>query len=187
MIQFRLVWISAIVATSVLLSNCTGCHRDAWIPEAGPDKGPSKIDLVEFQRQRALALDSLMATVTSDWEGPIQTGTGLWLQVLDSVPGSPAVRALPEGSVLEIHHRFSLLDGRVLTDWEADGPLAFELGSTDIPSGFHELFGQACLGDSLQAVLPPILAWGMSGMPPHIPQEAVIAVECRVHLYRRPA
>ena len=187
MTRFGPVWMSALVAFCVSLSSCTGCNRDAWIPETEADKGPSKIDLLEFQRQRAMALDSLMSAVSSDWETPIQTGTGLRLEVLDSVPGSNAVRDLPDGSVLEIHHRFSLLDGRVLTEWESDGPLAFELGNTDLPSGFHELFGQASLGDSLRALVPPILAWGMSGLPPDIPQEAVIAVECRIDLYRRPA
>lgn len=187
MSRFRPVWMSGLVAFCVLLSSCTGCHRDAWIPEAEADRGPSQIDLLEFQRQRALALDSLMAAVSSDWETPIQTGTGLRMEVLDSLPGSTAVRDLPEGSVLEIHHRFSLLDGRTLTDWKTDGPLAFELGRTDLPSGFHELFGLASLRDSLRALVPPILAWGMSGLPPDIPQEAVIAVECRIDLYRRPA
>ena len=187
MTRFRPAWMSGLMAFCVLLSSCTGSHRDAWIPEAEADRGPSKIDLLEFQRQRAMALDSLMSAVSSDWETPIQTGTGLRLEVLDSLPGSAAVRDLPEGSVLEIHHRFSLLDGRTLTDWKTDGPLAFELGSTDLPSGFHELFGRASLGDSLRALVPPILAWGMSGLPPDIPQEAIIAVECRIDLYRRPA
>ena len=77
-------------------------------------------------------------------------------------------------------------DGTIITDWQTDGPLAFEPGSTDLPSGFHELIEEAHIGDSLQALLPPVRAWGMSGLPPDIPQEAVIAVSLRVGLYQRP-
>lgn len=177
-----LLW-AGLLATS----GCTGCHQDAWIPEQPGPQGPTTQDLLEFQRLRVLALDSLIHAVTADWTKAIHTGTGVRYERLDSVPGAPAVAALPEGSVLEIHHRFSLLDGRVIADWTSDGPLAFEPGNTDLPSGFHELFGQAHLGDSLRAILPPIRAWGMSGLPPDIPQEAIIAVQCRVELYRRPA
>ena len=65
--------------------------------------------------------------------------------------------------------------------------MAFEPGSTDLPSGFHELIGNAQIGDSLRAMIPPIRAWGMSGLPPDIPQEAVIFVQLRIGLYQRPA
>ena len=40
--------------------------------------------------------------------------------------------------------------------------MAFEPGSTDLPSGFHELIGNAYIGDSVRALIPPVRAWGMS-------------------------
>lgn len=182
----RFFW-PGIAAWALALSGCSGCHQDAWLPDNAGIGGPQAPDFVEFQRQRAQELDSLIDAATAAWPGLIRTGTGIRYERLDSVPGAPLVLALEEGSVLELHHRFELLDGRVITDWTTDGPLAFEHGSTDLPSGFHELIGLAHLGDSLRAMLPPIRAWGMSGLPPDIPQEAVIAVHCRVDLYRRPA
>ena len=94
---------------------------------------------------------------------------------------------LAEGTVLELHHRLSLLDGTDITTWQQDGPMAFEPGSTDLPSGFHELIGNAHIGDSVRALIPPVRAWGMSGLPPDIPQEAVISVHLRIGLYQRPA
>ena len=177
--------IAAGVAVS-FLAGCTGCHRDRPLPDASGKTQPSKQDLLEFHRQRAMALDSLIDARTASWGDVIRTGTGIRKEPLDSLPGAPAVHDLTEGTVLELHHRFELLDGTVITDWQTDGPLAFEPGSTDLPSGFHELIGEAHIGDSLQALLPPVRAWGMSGLPPDIPQEAVIAVSLRVGLYQRP-
>ena len=116
MTRFGPVWISVLVAFCVSLSSCTGCNRDVWIPETEADKGPSKIDLLEFQRQRAMELDSLMSAVSSDWETPIQTGTGLRLEVLDSVPDSNAVRDLPEGRVLEEGDSIGLAQRALLTE-----------------------------------------------------------------------
>ena len=182
------LWFGFFLWTGVVTaSGCASCYEDEWIPEQTKPQGPTSQGLVEFQRQRALALDSLIQDVTSDWKKSIHTGTGIRYERLDSVPGAPAVASLSEGSVLEIHHRFRLLDGRVITDWTQDGPLAFQLGGTDLPSGFHELFGLTHVGDSLRAILPPIRAWGMSGLPPDIPQEAIIEVHARIGLYRRPA
>ena len=186
MIRPRILWFACALGV-LMLPSCTGCHQDEWLPDQPVQTGPKPQDFVEFQRQRALAIDSLINAQTATWDKVTRTGTGIRYQRLDSIPGAQSVESLQEGSVLEIHHRFELLDGRIITDWNADGPLAFEPGSTDLPSGFHELFGLAHLGDSLRAILPPIRAWGMSGLPPDIPQEAVIAIHCRVDLYRRPA
>jgi len=176
---------AAGVAVS-FLAGCTGCHRDHPLPDASGKTQPSKQDLIEFHRQRAMALDSLIDARTASWGDVIRTGTGIRKEQLDSLAGAPAVRDLSEGTVLELHHRFQLLDGTIITDWQTDGPLAFEPGSTDLPSGFHELIGEAHIGDSLRALIPPVRAWGMSGLPPDIPQEAVIAVSLRVSLYQRP-
>ena len=98
--------------------------------------------------------------------------------------GFPAVSELAEGTVLELHHRFQLLDGTVITDWQTDGPLAFEPGSTDLPSGFHELIGDAHIGDSLQALLPPVRAWGMSRRKTFRKRSSPVSL--RVGLYQRP-
>lgn len=181
------VWLFVMVAGVMAASGCTGCQRDRRLPDAPKPNGPSPADLVEFQRQRAWALDSLIDSQTAAWARPERTGTGIRYETLDRQPGTPAVADLTEGTVLELHHSIALLDGRVLSDWTSDGPLAFEPGSTDLPSGFHELIALAHLGDSLRALIPPIRAWGMAGLPPEIPQEAVIAVSMRIDLYRIPA
>ena len=174
-------------ALSLLLTGCTGCHPDRPLQDASGKSQPSKLDLLEFHRQRAQTLDSLIDARTVDWGNVIRTGTGIRKERLDSLPGAPAVHDLTEGTVLELHHRFELMDGTIITDWQTDGPLAFEPGSTDLPSGFHELIGEAHISDSVRALIPPVRAWGMSGLPPDIPQEAVISVHLRIGLYQRPA
>jgi FKBP-type peptidyl-prolyl cis-trans isomerase len=139
---------------------------------------------MEFHRQRALALDSLMAARSASWDSVVTTGTGLRYEVIDGAPGTTAfIQNLPEGLVLELHHRIALLDGREISTWQRDGPMAFELGRTDLPTGFHELIGHAAIGDSIRALIPPSQAWGMSGRPPEIPQEAVISVQMRINRY----
>lgn len=175
-------------AIAALLMTGCGCGEQR-LPDPPPKTAPSKADLMEFQRQRALALDSLMTARSESWSNVVRTGTGIRYEVLDRAAGPAAniaVDALAQGTVLELHHSFDLLDGRTITSWQQHGPLAFEPGATDLPAGFHELVGLLQVGDSVQALIPPSRAWGMSGRPPEIPQEAVIHVEMRVDLYTRP-
>lgn len=170
----------------ILLQGCwTGC-AEKRLPDTAPKSTPDQADLMEFHRLRALALDSLISASTATWDSVTATGTGIRYEILER-NGSVPVSSLPKGTVLELHHRFSLLDGKNITTWQKDGPMAFELEGTDLPDGFHQLIGLAALGDSLRALIPPSQAWGMSGRPPEIPQEAIIAVEVRIDLYTRPA
>ena len=180
-----------ILVTAVMLglTGCwTGCG-ERRLPDPPPKTAPSQEDLIAFHKERARQLDSLMTATTAEWAGleVSTTGTGLRVARIDSMPGRMEVAGLPDGTLLELHHRFALLDGQVITHWRTDGPIAFEPGATDLPAGFHELIGSAALGDSLRALIPPSRAWGMSGLPPDIPQEAIIDVTLRVDLYRRPA
>ena len=175
----------SIVLGGLLFSGCWS--DDPEEPAHAPTTTPSKADLIEFHRQRAMALDSLILTRITHWDSVTTTGTGIRFEILDR-GAAPSIRtnSLSEGTVLELHHRFALLDEKVITTWQEDGPMAFELGATDLPAGFHELIGHAALGDSLRAMVPPSMAWGMSGRPPEIPQEAIIAVNMRIQLYTRP-
>ena len=185
--MMRPVPIGIALSAAILFAGCIGCSHDQPLPDRTTKDTPSKQDLLEFHRLRALALDSLIDRETAEWGSVVRSGTGIRSERLDSIPGSPAVSELAEGTVLELHHRLSLLDGTDITTWQQDGPMAFEPGSTDLPSGFHELIGNAHIGDSVRALIPPVRAWGMSGLPPDIPQEAVISVHLRIGLYQRPA
>ena len=178
------VEIAVLALSSLFFIGCTDSASKRSPIEAEQKTRPSKKDLIEFHRQRAQEMDSLIDAKTAQWQSVTRSGTGIRSERLDSMPGAPSVAELETGTVLELHHKFSLLDGRIITQWKEDGPLAFEPGSTDLPSGFHELIGQAHIGDSLRALIPPIRAWGMSGLPPDIPQEAIILVEMRLDLYR---
>lgn len=168
------------------LTGCWSNGNEQRLSDSPHKTAPTQTDLIAFHKQRAEQLDSLMASVTQSWPGLERTGTGIHMEWLERDTTAVPVEALPKGTVLELHHKFTLLDDQVLTTWQDDGPLAFELGATDLPTGFHELVGQAFLGDSLRALIPPSRAWGMTGLPPDIPQEAIISVEMNIDLYRQP-
>lgn len=176
-------WIGGL-SLALLSVTWLGCNEQR-LPDPIAKSAPSKADLMAFHRQRALALDSLISATAADWDAVVTTATGIRYEVLDT-PARGPVSELPKGTVLELHHNFGLLDGRTITSWQADGPLAFELGATDLPAGFHEIIGAAQLGDSLRALIPPSRAWGMTGLPPDIPQEAVITIAMRIDVYTQP-
>lgn len=172
------------------LIGLTGCWSGCGerpLPDPPPKTAPTQADLIAFHKQRMAELDSLMTITSQGWPGAEKTGTGIHLEWLEHDPHAPSVADLPKGTVLELHHEFSLLDDKVITSWQQHGPLAFELEATDLPAGFHEIIGAAALGDSVRALIPPSRAWGMSGLPPDIPQEAVIRVAMRINRYQRPA
>lgn len=178
------LWRSTLWSFSfILLISCS----DRPLPDPPAKTAPSQQDLMAFHKARAQQLDSLIAATTADWPDVQSTGTGIRFTVIDRIAGRDAVASLPEGSILQLQHRISLLDGKTISEWQTDGPIAFRLGATDLPAGFHEIIGSALLGDSLRALIPPARAWGMSGLPPDIPQEAVISVEMRIDQYQRPA
>lgn len=169
------------------LMGLIGCWSNPYDQPHQEDRSktaPTQADLIAFHRQRAAEIDSLMASKASSWEGREETGTGIRLEWLNRNTQATRVSDLPKGTVLELHHRFTLLDDRVITAWPNGGPIAFELNATDLPSGFHEVIGAAHLGDSVRALIPPSRAWGMTGLPPEIPQEAIIYVEMGIDLYR---
>ena len=168
----------------VIFSGCWSNPSERLV--APPKTAPTQADLIAFHKQRAAQIDSLISTYSQSWEGLEKTGTGIHLEWLERMSNARSIGSLPKGTVLELHHRFSLLDERTITTWRDDGPLAFECGSTDLPSGFHEIIGAASLGDSVRALIPPSRAWGMTGLPPEIPQEAIIYVEMRIDLYTPP-
>lgn len=170
------------------LVSLTGCWESPNVPSSAnrPKTEPTQTDLIAFHKKRVAELDSLMTSNASDWPGHFKTGTGIHLEWLDRNTQAARAADLPKGTVLELHHQFSLLDGKVITSWHNGGPLAFELGATDLPSGFHEIIGSAFLGDSVRAFIPPSRAWGMTGLPPEIPQEAIIYVEMGIDIYRLP-
>ena len=171
------------------LMSLTGCWSNPYDQPQHEDRSktvPTQADLIAFHKQRAAEIDSLISSKASTWPGREETGTGIRLEWLDRNTEAAKVSDLPKGTVLELHHRFALLDDRVITTWPNDGPIAFELNATDLPSGFHEVIGAAHLGDSVRALIPPSRAWGMTGLPPEIPQEAIIYVEMGIDLYRLP-
>ena len=113
--MLRAVTIGTALFATILFEGCFGCGHDQPLPDRNTKDTPSKQDLLEFHRLRALALDSLIDQETAKWGSVLRSGTGIRSERLDSIPGSPAVSALAEGTVRALHHRLSLLDGTDLT------------------------------------------------------------------------
>jgi FKBP-type peptidyl-prolyl cis-trans isomerase len=74
----------------------------------------------------------------------------------------------------------SLTDGSVRMSATATKPLMMAIGLTDLPASFHDLAAMTIPGDSVEAWIPAAEAWGLSGKPPVIPQDAVIHLRFKV-------
>ncbi len=92
------------------------------------------------------------------------------------------------GAAVAIHYRLWLADHTLVeSSLETGQPLRFEVGQGAVPPGLEQgLIGMRLFG-SRRIVVPPTLAYGSEGRPPHIPPDATLIfdVELMEHI-RRP-
>lgn len=133
--------------------------------------------LLAFNQEKASLerafIDSLVAVHHEESLGHyIETLTGLrmWTERSPSKSGS----LLQAGDTVQWVGQLMLTDSTLVMEWSADAPFQFLWNRSDWPAGFHEVAGILSRGDSAQCLIPSHLAWGLTGMPPLIPQDAVL-------------
>ena len=104
------------------------------------------------------------------------TKSGLWYMIIEKGTGPDAVK----GKIATIEYEISLLDGTVCYSSEQTGLKQFAIGSGGVESGLEE--GVLLLNEGAEAIfiLPPYLAYGITGDQKKIPLNASLVYYLRL-------
>lgn len=165
---------SAFISIAIFLCGCS-CSES---PEAEVRKVSAE-DLISFNRTKLNAQDALIADLTSSWPEHSQSLRSIrWRWIEKS--GEERPQRHVDGTVVAWAAEISLTDGSVRMASTNSDPLMMAIGLTDLPASFHDLAALTIPGDSVEAWIPAAEAWGLSGKPPVIPQDAVIHLRFKV-------
>lgn len=146
----------------------------------------STLDLLAFNEQNARMQAMLLDSIARAWAWPAQgsyskTGSGVHVlrrRLIDER------RRIQAGDTLYWTGSAFLLDSTVLFDWTIAKPFSLIVEASNWPEGFHEVGLEMNAADSLSALIPPHMGWGLSGLPPLVPQEAAMWFELAFHDWR---
>lgn len=155
-----------------------GCNLNTASTKPGKAMGLKPEQLLAFNAQKAKEQDKLMHVLAPDSMGYEDMGG---IRIRWSSRRQSTTNALhTDGTVVEWTGEISLTDGQVRMQFEEDAPLVFVIGFGDWPLGFHDIARVSQVGDDLDAWIPSVLAWGLTGLPPSIPQDAMVHVKIHV-------
>lgn len=161
---------------SVLVSLCWWSCSEPQQPEV---RKVSAEDLIAYNQAKLSTQNILIADSTFTWGEDSQSlRTIRWRWVEKGGEERPARHV--DGTVVSWAAEVSLTDGSVRMSATAAEPLVMAIGLTDLPASFHDLAAMTIPGDSVEAWIPAAEAWGLSGKPPVIPQDAVIHLRFKV-------
>jgi len=133
-------------------------------------------DLIELNQRKAQSEANLIDSVVRElgWaDEPQLVRSSAGIRMLRGAELS-AERLIEKGDTISWVGRAMLLDSTVLFDWGVDQPFSMIFESSNWPIGFHELSAELAQTNSVSALIPSNLGWGLSGWPPLIPQDAVL-------------
>lgn len=171
-----LFWCFALaLVTGCVNENPVGSKRNAVTSE----------DLLAFNQAKAvrerLFIDSLVASMHSSVM-PHYEETATGLRAWSSEPfKSDGVHFQP-GDTVQWCGELMLTDSTALYTWTDEEPLRFLWNQSDWPAGFHELASLLAHEQLATCIVPSHLAWGLTGYPPLVPQEAVLLLTVRQQL-----
>jgi hypothetical protein len=164
-------WPSLLLAC-ILIIGCKSAEE-----EKQAHRPVDRESLLAFNQEKASIerafIDSLVA-VHHDASLPHyrETSTGLRMWT-ERVPADPGVM-IQVGDTVQWVGQLMLTDSTLLMEWPADAPFRFIWNRSEWPAGFQEIAGFLGRGDSAECLIPSHLGWGLTGMPPLIPQDAVL-------------
>ena len=170
--------ISTVMVIACLILGLIGCdQRDSPGFESQP---VSMDDLVWLNAQKAKTQKALADSLTVQWDwnsgsGFVDVPSGL--KIVYREKAGTSSNSLDDSVFWNV--RVALIDSTIIMEWRADDPLVFHRDFSIWPSGFHDIASMISTGDSVECLLPPHLAWGLTGEPPHVPQDAMIWLQIR--------
>jgi FKBP-type peptidyl-prolyl cis-trans isomerase FkpA len=105
-----------------------------------------------------------------------ETGTGLRYMIYKNGLGTMA----KPGNLIKLKYGVSLLDSTICYPFETTEPIEFSVNQSDQIRGLHELALHLKKGDKVKAILPPHLAYGLSGDGNKIPSREVLVYDIEV-------
>lgn len=142
-------------------------------------------DLLAFNQEKAqqeqVFIDSLVASMHRSVM-PHFVETAIGLRAWSSEPFQQIEVPLQPGDTVEWVGELMLTDSTVLATWTKEEPFRFAWSRSDWPAGFHELASVLIDKQRAVCIVPSHLAWGLTGYPPLVPQEAVLLLDVEQRL-----
>ncbi|BEM64676.1 FKBP-type peptidyl-prolyl cis-trans isomerase N-terminal domain-containing protein [Serratia sp. IR-2025] len=128
----------------------------------------------EKARQKQQAKDENFLADFKKQKGVKQSPAGFWYRV-DYVGDD----AIPVTAIVDVVVKESLTDGKVIKDMDIEGKVLSQ-SLSEYPLLFREAISHLKNHGYLTMVVPPSLAYGEVGYPPHVPPNATMVYELRV-------
>ncbi len=109
--------------------------------------------------------------VEKNFPQAIKTSTGLRYVVTESGTGETAKR----GQMVSMLYVGRLVNGDIFDQrGDPQKPLTFRLGRQQVIAGWDQVIPLMRPGDKWLVIIPPEMAYGSRGQPPHIPRSATL-------------
>jgi FKBP-type peptidyl-prolyl cis-trans isomerase FkpA len=105
-----------------------------------------------------------------------ETNTGLWLEIIEKGSGQKAQLGL----YATIDYKISLLDGTICYSSDKTGQKIFEIGHGGVEAGLEQGILMCREGTKARFIMPPHLAYGLTGDGDKIPARSIIVYEVEV-------
>jgi FKBP-type peptidyl-prolyl cis-trans isomerase FkpA len=165
--------IASLIVLSLLLSGCRRQEKKVSEEEYRRTKeamvGVNRI-LVKKDMERIKAYVS-----RHNWDMQ-QTASGLWYMIVVQGHG----KTISTGETVTLNYRLELLDGTLCYASDSLGPKRFRVGQGGVESGLEEGVLLLKEGSKARFIMPPHLAYGLTGDGNCIPARSVIMYEVEV-------
>lgn len=172
--------VSIIVVASLLAFTCAA----VVLAETKPDSTKAAATVKAAEPATEIKADvtkkdptkAVVATGKAKMEKQDTVTTASGLKYIDIKVGNGAVPKA--GQMVEAHYTGWLADGTMFQSSKDRGvPLNFPLGQGKVIKGWDEGFSTMKVGGVRKLIIAPALAYGASGRPPVIPQNATLIFE----------
>jgi FKBP-type peptidyl-prolyl cis-trans isomerase FkpA len=100
----------------------------------------------------------------------VESSTGVWYQILKEGTG----KSFRDGDKISMEYECTLLDGTKCYSSKTLGPKAVILGRSEMETGLNEILRILKPGAEAIIILPPFMAYGLTGDGKKIPPGAII-------------
>lgn len=166
------------VAGGIVMAGLAGCGEDSEFPGAG-HRQPTAEDLLAFNQQKAEQQHALLQFLAPDSMG-FEAFSGMRVRWPSRHGGADLLPLHGHGTLVKWSCEVSLTNGEVVMRCSEENPMVLAIGFSEWPDGFHVLASHTSPGDTVEAWLPAARAWGLTGNPPTIPQDAIIGLRFKV-------